>query len=358
MLKMMKKHYTVLWILLMMFQSMNIYASRWDIYNKEGQLVLEGLEADSIYYIDESRIVAGRNKSIIIFTGYNYSEQRTVSNIFISSNSQFHSNRISVYNPKTLKHGFIDLNAQIVIPMVFDYVEDFVGDYAVFGCGDTSEPPPHSLKYGLMNNSGEIIRECLYWEIKILQGDDNPIYITKKDSEQVIVRRNKGKEDIIHLPNEFQTVLSGVNTLDLIIYSFDGQYGYLDYNGNIALEPMFKTIISSSENKVIAANEDNERYIFDITTGEVKNTDNALWFLGNDRILIEMGNEWGVLGSNDEVLVEPVYDNIFPIGRTVYVVKDSSGYGVLLSPPGKLIRRNYSDFYQNADSDYFALKRR
>lgn len=354
----MRKHYSILLSLLLMFQPIDIYASKWDIYSREGRLILENFEADGIYYIDESRIIARRNESILIHTGYNYSDYRVIENISVSPNAIFYSNRMSVYDSKTLKYGFIDENGQIVIPMVFDYVETFVGDYTVFGCGDTSGPPPYSLTYGLMNNSGKILRECRYNEIKILGGSSNPIYITKKGLQQSIVRRDGGRGRIIHISDQFQTVLSGINTLDLIIYASDDRYGYIDYNGNVVLKPIFKRIISSSYNKILFANEKSEWFIFDISAGDINDAGNAVGFLSNGRTLIVSENKQGVLGNDSEVLVKPIYDSIFSIGDNIYIVKDLSGYGLLSSPPSSLISKNYESFHSNADSEYFALERR
>ena len=117
----MRKYYSIVLSLLLMFQPIDIYASKWDIYSREGRLILENFEADSIYYIDESRIIARRNESILIHTGYNYSDYRVIEDISVSPNAIFDSNRMAVYDSKTLKYGFIDENGQIVIPMAFDY---------------------------------------------------------------------------------------------------------------------------------------------------------------------------------------------------------------------------------------------
>lgn len=346
----------MIFCLLLAFQSIESYTSSWDIYNLMGQLVLDKFEASRIYYIDEIRIVAGNHNSITIHTGYNYSDRRIINGISVRSNSKFHSNRMSVYDPRTLKLGFIDTDGQIIIPMEFDYVEDFVGNYAIFGCGDTSGPPPYSLIYGLMNNFGEIIHECRYGEIQILEGNENLIYIAKEGSEQFIVQGGKIQAHTIHLPDQLRAILTKVNDLKLIPYFFDGRYGYFDYNGNVVLDPIFTTIISSSYNKILATNERNERFIFDISNSESKDADNAIWLLDNDKILIISGNKQGILSNDGKILVKPIYDSIFNITDNVYVVKDSSNYGVLISSPSYSIRKGYSSFYLNADSEYFALQ--
>lgn len=149
-----------------------------------------------------------------------------------------------------LKYGIIDENEDIVLPIIYDYIEDFTFNYG------------HTIAYRnqshiVIDKNGNIVIDDMYDDVIL---SSKYIWTAKKDGKYGYIN-TKGK---IIIDIDFDEALAFTSYKNAIVKS-NGKYGVIDQVGNYLIDPLYKEISSTDNNLFIVRDYDTDKYgIIDI----------------------------------------------------------------------------------------------
>ena len=159
------------------------------------------------------------------------------------------------------KYGIIDLDGKEIIPTQYKSIKVF-GENDIKGYIVENEDG----KVGLVDTTNNQVLETKYEDIENVHGN-NLYVVTIADNKKII---DKNNQEIATSGFDEVTQISEMNTEGSgIIFKKDEKYGFMDFNGNIKIEPTYDMLQLADTNTLIAK-KDNLCGIIDASTQEEK----------------------------------------------------------------------------------------
>ncbi|WP_312698970.1 WG repeat-containing protein [Sedimentibacter sp.] len=325
--------------------------SRYGFVNKDViECMVEGYSfADptmSDKYWELMNVDADTNYQFGLYDKYN---KKVVIPVLYNSFWYFNDDRIFVRNDEY--GGMIDVNQDIIIP--FEYYElQYINDSFIIAFGKNS-------KYGVINIDNDIVIPFEYNEIHIVSDSMNYLQMTK-NNKSGLYDRNKGE---LVIPIEYESLkYIGERYLEneLVVAKKDGKYGIIDmqnkeivpfiydrieYVGGDGLkfyENGLAGLLDSKGNIILSAEAINILYAEDgFITAKV--------YVENYK------SKYAVYDMKGNVVVPPIYDDIyFPFSDRYMVVKNNGYANLVDKASGEVVLNNshYSDIWYISDK-YF-----
>ena len=209
-------------------------------------------------------------------------------------------------------------------------------------------------KYGLINLTGKVLLDMQYDEIEALEGIKNSLII-KKDGKLGIVDKD-GK--IIVEPKYLDiTNLGKDNKSGFIIKDTNEKYGVIDYSSNVVLESKYDSIekVSGSSLYVVkeagktkVVKQNGTDYItdgFDTIKEILKNSSNGVIFAKDGK--------YGVMKENNQIVIEPTYEDLSQAQDTTLIAKKNGKYGVIDFSANQKILFDYKSIKYDEIADIF-----
>ncbi|EGC6734148.1 WG repeat-containing protein [Campylobacter coli] len=123
---------------------------------------------------------------------------------------------------------------------------------------------------------------------------------------------------------------------DLIRVKIDGQWSFLDKNGEFAIEPKFDYVWSFGEGLV--AVKLNGKYGFIDKNGEfvIKPKFNAVWGFSEGLVAVKLNGKWGFIDKSGKIVIESKFDSGGHFSEGLAGVKLNGKYG-LIDKSGKIV---------------------
>lgn len=133
-------------------------------------------------------------------------------------------------------------------------------------------------------------------------------YIVKKNDKVGLIFNNK-----ITIEPIFTHITNGPN-VDLVRVNDGNKCGLMTYDGEIILEPIFHDIHSNYDSDIISVMIENYYVAFDLKTKKFFPQKSEKPFIFNSDISkIVKKNKMGFIDSNQNIIVEPRFDNLLPL---------------------------------------------
>lgn len=224
------------------------------------------------------------------------------------------------------KRGFINKDGKVVVPIIYDYVEDFSEGYAAVGING---------KYGFINRSGKLVIPLEYDNIRGFEGKLAPV---AKQGKWGYIDKS-GEEVIPLLYDDFYWF--GDRSITKVV--LQGKYGLIDYYGKIVLPIEYDHIF---ENKMYYEIEKDNLKGVVLFSGEILIPPQytSLYFTHGDFIAYYYDKQ-RLLSFAGQPLT-PWYDDIEPFCEGLAKVKYKGKYGYV-NPHGKVV---FPIAYQEANN--------
>ena len=248
----------------------------------------------------------------------------------------------AVYRTFDNKMGIIDTNSNVILKPVYEYL---MLNYSLVNLVETGKTIKGKFKRGYIDLQGNIVIPIIYDDVFV--GNLNMIRVTINNKQGIIDSINRPilplKFDQLHFDN------------NLIIAKNDSGFNIYDPNGNKVTNSNFRKIERFKFDKAIAINQSGQQII-------LNNSGQELMKVPKNFILIEITDEnkflfkdkvtskTGILNSNAKITIEPIYDELIKIGK--YYKATKKGYIGLIDSNGNikipfiyksLYRAHYSD---------------
>ena len=199
-------------------------------------------------------------------------------------------------------------------------------------------PVLENNKWGVIDNKGNTVISLNYDEMVVIPDENKDLFICtydiNYDNETYKTKvLNKDNNEIF---TEYENVKPVENNdgsnvwyeKNCLIFSKDGKYGLINFEGKVLLEPIYDKIY-------------------------------ALPGIENS-IIIEKDNKKGLVNSSaGQVIIEPIYTEIVSLSETYengYIVKDDQNKNGLISPDKtKILDNKYDEIKRVAGSNYYVV---
>lgn len=207
--------------------------------------------------------------------------------------------------------GFMDANANWVIPPQFGEAQDFKEGLARVRVGD---------KYGYINPKGEWIIPAEY--VSASPTFEQGYSVVKKISNYGLID-TKGKTII---PFDYQRITTP--KFGLCKVKKQGKFGYLNLKGEVIIPFKFST--GRDFEGGYAAVKESDYYGLISIQGEyaVDPIYDQIWYAGENRWAVRDGAQYGFIDETGDIKVPIVYDNLYKIteGIACYQYEDFWGF--------------------------------
>ncbi|MBR3152051.1 MAG: WG repeat-containing protein [Clostridia bacterium] len=272
-------------------------------------------------------------------------------------------------NPPSL--GVIDSNGEVVIPAKYDFIvipDKNKGIFITTVIGENDQPIIKVLnqdneeilnnylnvdavsntingdlvyeenvlkfvennKVGLIDFNGDVILKAEYDEIKSLTGVERSLLIVKDG--KVGLFNNVSKDVIIEPKYKSIEALGKTYNDGYIVTDENDKSGIIGPDKKVILENKYDSVAKINGNGMYSVVSEGDRIVINtdqiviLSTGfdEVKSID-------GDKIIIRLGDKYGVVNNKGESLIEPKYEDLSHCYGDIYVAKQDGKYGVINS---------------------------
>lgn len=203
--------------------------------------------------------------------------------------------------------------------------------------------------YGLIDLTGKIILAPDYTEITPLLGTANS-FITTKDGKKGLVDATGN----VIIKNEYATIESITEKYEngYIVKNDSGKYGVVGYNKKVILEPIYDEIKHIYHAKYYAVKEGGVLKVIDTekTTLVEGKMDDVIAIEG-ENIVIQKGNQYGIINTNGEVTVPVEYENLSYAFSNYYIAKKEGKYGMINSSNEIKVAFDYQSLIYRKEAD-------
>jgi hypothetical protein len=242
------------------------------------------------------------------------------------------------------RKGFLNLQGKSLVPCpleaeTIDYRRDHFFIYTRY----VTVPNGKMLCSGLIDSSGKILFEPVYWQIGLFQSD---IAQVRKDNKWGII--NRSGEVIC------PTIYDGIGQFhrNFIEVSKAGKMGLVDHSGKLILEPTF-TYVNWLDSLIHCGNDQDEHFIYDLKTkktyqhafGKLIQQENGLSFYLKD-------NKYGLVNAQGKLLLPAQFDKVRAFRNNRAVVELNGKLG-LIDQNGKIVQAiKYSEYTYDQNGNY------
>ncbi len=214
------------------------------------------------------------------------------------------------------KWGFIDTEGNVVIePKFVAFLRTF-SETPFFSEGLTPIVDPETNRVGFIDKKGNIVIKPQFYSATNFY-EDVAIAGTQEDYVLIDKSGNIIAQKFVAI-NGFYSHFS--NNRAIVQKGFS--YGYIDKQGKFVIEPVYDEARDFSNG--LAAVKKDGKWGFIDTDGNVKVqfqfTNEPKPFSDNRAFVQGTNLKWGVIDPEGKIIVEPIYDQVFPFGSGAAVV--------------------------------------
>jgi len=257
-----------------------------------------------------------------------------------------------VNNKWVTGYGFIDKQGNIVIDCNLKEAQDFQGDrtWVKFEGNDF---------FTFIDKKGNVIPTKKYSKVGRSYSFQTDIFAVYENGKMGFINES-GKEIIPCKYSGTEVFTEGLASVSLYD-SEEGLYGFIDKEGNEVIPLKFKQSgVSSFENGLARASVRGKTVLID-HSGEIKFSTSKGNVQGYSFNLVSVFNKplrtgWGWLNTNDEFVIQPIYDHARDFNSKGYAIVEENGLKGMIDTTGKVvIDFKFETIYNDIDEDGFYL---
>lgn len=218
-------------------------------------------------------------------------------------------------------------------------------------------------KWGVIDNFGNIVLDTKYDEMIIVPNKAKAIFIytynindeTGEYSTKAINDKKEtlyGEYDKVEAIENYDTKQNIWFENNLLRVSKNGQYGLIDFEGNIVLNCEYDEITALrgvKENLIVKKDErvglvnSKGQSIIKVIYKEIKTLQDGA---KSEYIIVDENGKMGVISTSGTVILEPKYDDVKYVNNTdIYAVKEENNWK-LVNKSATIVLEGYDDFVQ------------
>lgn len=306
----------------------------WDIINKDGTVIHSIVKAKNVQpYSNGLMVVEYDGYFELLDKNFVVRVQKPFQ---LKQFAKLKSDRISYYDDKIGKYGYLDSTGSISIQPMFDSTEDFVNGFAVVGFGDTSAPPPHELDYKIIDASGSI-RSNFSSSYIFLSGTSLGKGIAYTNGQYSIIQRDNSNWKISEAQQtKYQTLVPAGK---YIIYRKNNKYGFMSWDAVEQTPPIYTSVRATGSENFFIVTLDSETNIIQSPSWKTERITSGITdILSDGRFVIYTENDRKgvfdlILGKK---IIEPIFSSITWYSEGVFNVQKNGLHGFLL-PSGNFL---------------------
>jgi hypothetical protein len=232
------------------------------------------------------------------------------------------------------KWGFVDNEGTVVVPCLYDWVEEFSEGFA--GCS-------FNEKAGFIDGGGKVVIPFHYEHVEsFLQGTA----IVQKDKKYGIINK-RGKEVIPFEYDEIADYSEG-----FAVVSINEKYGYINAKGNVIIPTIYSE--AGDFNEGFAVVKMNEQFGYIDTSGKQLTVITFDWCgnFENGRAKVQLNNKFGIIDKAGDTLLPFIYDFLGDYSEGAIIIVKNGKYGFADTTGNIIIPLDY-DF---SDRSLLSLK--
>lgn len=210
-------------------------------------------------------------------------------------------------------------------------------------------------KYGLINFNGKELLECNYDSIEPIKYLKNS-YITSKDNKKGLVD-NSGT---IIIENEYADIKALTDKYEdgYIVKNNSSKYGVINYNKKQILECKYTEIKNISGSEMYVVKEGEELEVVD-SKGIIKLKDNFddVISIDNNNIIIKKSDKYGIISSTGETKINTQYEFLSYLYDGNYIAKKDNKYGIIDLEENTKVEFNYKDIFYMRDEGFIEAEK-
>lgn len=210
-------------------------------------------------------------------------------------------------------------------------------------------------KYGLINYSGKELLPCEYDEITRMQGIKNSYILKKQDT--IGLSDNTGKVIINPIYKEIKAIGKDYKN-GYITINEENQYGVIDFTGKVILENKYEDIKNiSGDNKYVVKEAGSYKIIGKDGNIIIDSGFDDVVSINGDNIIIKKANQYGVINSAKETKIPVQYEELEYMYSDYYLAKKSGKYGVINLNNEEKLKFEYSSISYIEDADLIEVEK-
>lgn len=235
------------------------------------------------------------------------------------------------------KYGVISINGGKILDFKYDVIngdnyysqeKEYELDGYIVGINKDNK-----MQYGYIDNKRQVILETEFdkiYRINNVEDDDNIYLITEKDKKVQLYKNNK-----LLLDNDYQSIIFNEES-KLLIVQKDNKYGALDLEGKQIMNIEYDSL--QIPGQYITATKDGETKTYNLS-GEVQEVSEFASVMTTDnenyKITIDQNNNYGVISSNNSIVIENNYSYIQYLFGDYFVVGGKDGKSGVINASGE-----------------------
>jgi len=274
-------------------------SSAWGFIDKKGKFVVQPIYDEAFSFSEKQAVVRKDGKHAFITTSGN---QINISNSYLNVfDLKEGKSIVTSLSGDTIKYGFIDATGKEILPPVFDFIDNFEENAAVF---------VQKGEAGMLSADGKVLIPARYDEIYRF---DQSHYLFQQNGLQGLVKIDGTQV----LPARYSAI--GLFHEGLSAVKQSGLWGFANTSGEIVIPCQFSEIISTFVNGKASIQKPDIWYLVQGNdTLKLPAYDEVLPFYGYCAAF-RLGGLWGFLNQNGEESIEPKYDElVFNKGSVVF----------------------------------------
>lgn len=235
------------------------------------------------------------------------------------------------------KYGVISINGGKILDFKYDVIngdnyysqeKEYELDGYIVGINKDNK-----MQYGYIDNKRQVVLNTEFdkiYRINNVEDDDNIYLITEKDKKVQLYKNNK-----LLLDNDYQSIIFNEES-KLLIVQKDNKYGALDLEGKQIMNIEYDSL--QIPGQYITATKDGETKTYNLS-GEVQEVSEFASVMTTDnenyKITIDQNNNYGVISSNNSIVIENNYSYIQYLFGDCFVVGGKDGKSGVINASGE-----------------------
>lgn len=282
---------------------------------------------------DKMSFINSLGKEIIPFTTYSYVGyfDKGICAVNIGGNLKEFNQVEWGAQEASGKWGFIDKTGKVVIPIIYDWVFAFEGDFAVYKLKN---------KWGFINKKNEEVVPAKYDLIRfdLFDFSKNTLYMAKLNGKHCYLDKT-GKEIV---PPIYDELFGFKKENGLSKVRIDKLLGYINKKGETIIKVNYEEISSFSQVMVVKQN--NKWGIIDSLENIIIPFEyDALDKSGSAPIRASKNNKWGCIDLKGNELIPFIYDSFRPFENGLAPVELNKKWGFIDLKGNEVIPFIYED---------------
>lgn len=212
-------------------------------------------------------------------------------------------------------------------------------------------------KWGMINNTGEILLNMEYDSIEAIQGIENALLIQKEGKYGVADKEGKIILDPIYTEI---TNLGKDNTAGYIVKDDTGLYGIIGFSKNVILQNQYQQVEKVYGNDLYVVTQDGKQKVInaegqDILTEGFEQI-SAILKTKDAGVIYTSNGKYGIMTLTGEIKVEAQYDNLVEAKANMFIATRGDKQGIIDIDNQEKVPFNYNLITYNEIGDIYVAE--